>query len=62
MFVYGILIEMRVFGELIPFVVWATVLISEEMLLARMARANCMLALELAAGAEEPSIDVREAA
>jgi hypothetical protein len=36
MFVYGILIETRVFGELIPFVVCATTLIVEQILLARM--------------------------
>jgi hypothetical protein len=37
MFVYGILIETRVFGELIPFVVCATSLIVEQILLTRMA-------------------------
>jgi len=36
MFVYGILIETRVFGELIPLIVCATAVIVEEMLLARM--------------------------
>ena len=35
MFSFGILIETRVFGELIPFVVSATALIVEELLLAR---------------------------
>jgi len=38
MFVYGILIETRVFGELIPFVVCATSLIVEELLLERIAK------------------------
>ena len=36
MFTFGILIETRVFGELIPFVVCATALISEELLIDRM--------------------------
>jgi hypothetical protein len=36
MFSYGILIETRVFGELIPLVVCATALITEEMLVVRM--------------------------
>lgn len=36
MFVYGILIETRVFGELIPLIVCATAVICEEMLLIRM--------------------------
>jgi hypothetical protein len=35
MFVFGILIETRVFGELIPFIVCATTVILEQMLLAR---------------------------
>lgn len=35
MFVYGILVETRIFGELIPIIVCATALISEEMLLAK---------------------------
>ncbi|MBV8632274.1 MAG: hypothetical protein JOZ83_15205 [Silvibacterium sp.] len=38
MFVYGILIETRVFGELIPFLVCASALISEQMLATRMSR------------------------
>jgi hypothetical protein len=37
MFVFGILIETRVFGELIPLVVCATTLILEQLLLARIA-------------------------
>lgn len=37
MFSYGILVETRVFGELIPLVVCCTALIVEEMLIARMA-------------------------
>jgi hypothetical protein len=61
MFVYGILIETRVFGELIPFVVCATALIVEKMLLARMVRPSRLLALETEAS-EESKIGVREAA
>jgi hypothetical protein len=38
MFVYGILIETRVFGELIPFVVCASALIFEQTLAMRMAK------------------------
>jgi hypothetical protein len=38
MFVYGILIETRVFGELIPFLVCASAVILEQMLVARMQR------------------------
>ncbi|AXC11333.1 hypothetical protein ACPOL_1997 [Acidisarcina polymorpha] len=38
MFVYGILIETRVFGELIPFVVCGTSLILEELLVERIRR------------------------
>jgi hypothetical protein len=38
MFSYGILIETRVFGELIPLVVCSTTLICEEMLVARVQR------------------------
>ena len=40
MFAYGILIETRVFGELIPLVVCATALLLEELLLARMPALN----------------------
>jgi hypothetical protein len=36
MFVYDILIETRIFGELIPFIVTATVLIAEDLLASRM--------------------------
>jgi hypothetical protein len=61
MFVYGILIETRVFGELIPFVVCATTLIVEEALLARLARPSRMPGLEIAGAAEVP-MSVREAA
>ena len=39
-FVYGILIETRVFGELIPLVVCATMLIVERMLIARIRIVN----------------------
>jgi hypothetical protein len=42
MFVFGILIETRVFGELIPLIVCATGLIVEEILLARMDKPNEM--------------------
>jgi len=51
MFVYGILIETRVFGELIPLVVCATVLIVEEMLVARMTKPERVATLEIAAPA-----------
>lgn len=61
MFVYGILIETRVFGELIPFVVCATALIAEEMLLARMSRPGRVAALEMATVSVTPLV-VREAA
>ena len=37
MFSYGILVETRVFGELIPLVVWASALIGEELIVAKMA-------------------------
>jgi hypothetical protein len=37
MFVFGILIETRVFGELVPFVVCTTTLILEQLLLVRLA-------------------------
>jgi hypothetical protein len=57
MFVYGILIETRVFGELIPFVVCATTLIVEELLLARMPKVGRGAALEIAGPPE-----IREAA
>jgi len=40
MFLFGILIETRVFGELIPFVVYSTTLILEQLLLARVAIAT----------------------
>jgi hypothetical protein len=61
MFVYGILIETRVFGELIPFVVCTTALIVEDLLMARMRKTGTTLALEMAAPVEA-AIDVREAA
>ena len=38
MFSYGILIETRVFGELIPFVVCSSALILEQSLVAKMQR------------------------
>jgi hypothetical protein len=40
MFVYGILIETRIFGELIPLVTCATMLIVERILIARMGGVN----------------------
>ncbi|NYF50935.1 hypothetical protein [Tunturiibacter gelidoferens] len=61
MFVYGILIETRVFGELIPLIVCATVLIVEEGLLAQMMMPNRQPALELAASVGT-SMGAREAA
>ena len=61
MFVYGILIETRVFGELIPFVVCATALIVEQMLLSRIMRPSRTAALEMTV-AGEVKIGVREAA
>ncbi|HLI75904.1 MAG TPA: hypothetical protein VKV02_03085 [Acidobacteriaceae bacterium] len=42
MFSYGILIETRVFGELIPLVVCASTLIFEELLLARLRRSGIL--------------------
>lgn len=58
MFSFGILIETRVFGELIPFVVCSTTLIVEEILVLRMARPNLLLSLEL----NRPAVSVRDAA
>jgi hypothetical protein len=60
MFVYGILIETRVFGELIPLIVCATVLIVEEGLLAQM-KMTRQPALELAVSSGTP-VGAREAA
>ncbi len=58
MFSYGILIETRVFGELIPLVVCCSMLILEERLLARMAAYNRgSLTLE-----KQGSAELREAA
>jgi hypothetical protein len=57
MFVYGILIETRVFGELIPLIVCTTLLIVEEGLVAKMARPARLPALE-----RMVEVDVREAA
>ncbi len=47
MFSFGILIETRVFGELIPFVVCATTLITEEIIVSRMARAQLRPSLDV---------------
>jgi hypothetical protein len=61
MFVYGILIETRVFGELIPFVVCATAVIGEELLLERISKPRRLPEIQVnAAGKVE--IKVREAA
>jgi hypothetical protein len=62
MFVYGILIETRVFGELIPLIVCATTLIVEEILMARMAKSGRTSSLELAGPPSSGSVAVREAA
>jgi hypothetical protein len=65
MFVYGILIETRVFGELIPFIVCATTLIVEEILAARMMRMikpGRPSPLEMAGTSSGASMGVREAA
>jgi hypothetical protein len=59
MFVYGILIETRVFGELIPLIVCATAVIVEEILLARM---RVLLAPRTALAVDEPVAEMREAA
>jgi hypothetical protein len=58
MFVYGILIETRVFGELIPMIVCTATLIVEEFLMARVPRQGRVPALEVAGGA----LEIREAA
>ncbi len=46
MFSFGILIETRVFGELIPFVVCSTILIVEETLIQRMRKPNLVPSVE----------------
>jgi len=48
MFSYGILVETRVFGELIPLTVCSTALILEELLVARMGRVNALEESEVA--------------
>ncbi|MCU1252144.1 MAG: hypothetical protein JWQ49_5173 [Edaphobacter sp.] len=61
MFVYGILIETRVFGELIPLVVCATTIILEELLLERMFKPRQLPELQVnPTGKRE--LEVREAA
>ena len=61
MFVYGILIETRVFGELIPLVVCATTIILEELLLERMFKPRQLPELQVnPTGKHE--LEVREAA
>ncbi len=47
MFSFGILIETRVFGELIPFVVCSTTLIVEEILVLRMQKPNLVPSVEI---------------
>jgi hypothetical protein len=61
MFVYGILIETRVFGELIPFVVCSTTLIVEELLLERMSLPRQRPELQVNATSKH-ELEVREAA
>jgi hypothetical protein len=58
MFTFGILIETRVFGELIPFLVCATALILEEMLQARITHK----AQSLDAAVEQEPVPIRKAA
>jgi hypothetical protein len=58
MFVYGILIETRIFGELIPLTVCSTALIIEDLLLARMKNLSPKPVLVVV----EPATEVREAA
>jgi hypothetical protein len=58
MFVYGILIETRVFGELIPFLACASALIAEEMVVKRLQVVNGAEELE----APEEEIEVLKAA
>ncbi len=50
MFAFGILVETRVFGELIPFVVCSTTLIAEETILRRLQRSNLRPAVERSRG------------
>lgn len=59
MFSYGILIETRVFGELIPLIVCASALIVEDLLLARLRNARNTAALALH---ERTHTTLREAA
>jgi hypothetical protein len=61
MFVYGILIETRVFGELIPFVVCATTIIVEELLLERISKPRRLPELQLNSIGKH-DVEVREAA
>jgi hypothetical protein len=57
MFVYGILIETRVFGELIPFIVCASALIMEQVLVARIETVETTEAAE-----SEPEVVIYRAA
>ncbi len=58
MFAYGILVETRIFGELIPMVVCSAALIGEEILMARMPR----VLESTRQRAEEPRAEVTRAA
>jgi hypothetical protein len=58
MFVYGILIETRVFGELIPMIVCASILIVEDLLVERMSATI----QSRTSGRSVKVIEVREAA
>ena len=58
MFVYGILIETRIFGELIPLIVCTTTLIVEDILVVRMRASLRQPALVVV----EPAIELEEAA
>jgi hypothetical protein len=58
MFVYGILVETRVFGEVIPLVVCATTLIIEEILVARLHKGRYLHAFDT----RLRSVEIRDAA
>lgn len=63
MFVYGILVETRIWGELIPLIVCTTAIICEEMLLARMRVLTRRPTLAVvAAASEDEAGKVQEAA
>ncbi len=56
MFSYGILVETRVFGELIPLTVCATALILEEMLMSRIQTVRNLGEAELASTMRQPQV------